>query len=186
MLRHLTGDNIFLDILRTYYASPAHQYGTATTEEFQAICEARSGMKLEKFFHQWIYEEFQPCYSFSWDWIQDGTDYNIELEIKQLQTNHIFWMPIDITVTTAQGEQTFVVWDSLPSQSFQLTVNSEPLEMELDRDNWILKIIEEPLVDPRFDRGILLVNGVDFNAYGSEIWDTYENRAFTGNYQYRF
>jgi hypothetical protein len=186
MLRHITGDNMFFNILKTYYASPSHQYGTATTEEFQAICESISGMNLNKFFHQWIHEEYQPTYSFSWNWEQTGPDFNIQLEIEQIQTNHIFWMPIDITVTTAQGEQTFVVWDSLQTQSFQLTVNSEPSNLELDKDNWILKIIEEPLVDPRFDQGILLVNGVDLGAYGSEIWDAYENRAFSGSYRIFF
>ena len=186
MLRHITGDNTFFNILKTYYASPAHQYGTATTEEFQSICEAVSGINLDKFFHQWIYQEFQPTYSFSWSWVQTGSDYNIQLEIEQLQTNHIFWMPIDVTVTTAQGERTFVVWDSLQTQSFQLTVNSEPLDLEFDKYNWVLKIIKEPLVDPQFDQGILLVNGVYFETYGPEIWDAYENRAFSGDYRISF
>jgi hypothetical protein len=185
MLRHITGDNVFFNILKTYYSS-VHKYGTATTDEFQAICESVSGKNLDKFFHQWVYEEFQPTYSFSWNWVQNGAAYDIRLQIEQLQTNHLFWMPIDITVTTTQGEQTFVVWDSLQSQSFELTVNSEPLNLELDKDNWILKIIEEPLVDPQFNRGILLVNGVYFETYGSEIWDAYQNRAFSGNYRFSF
>jgi len=37
MLRHITGDNMFFIILKTYYASPEHKYGAATTEDFQAI-----------------------------------------------------------------------------------------------------------------------------------------------------
>lgn len=186
MLRHITGDSLFLNILRAYYASSEHQYGSATTEDFQAICENISGMNLDKFFHQWIYEEFYPNYSFSWSWVQNGSNYNILLEIEQLQTNHIFWMPIDVTVTTENGETTFVVWDSLQTQSFQLTVNSEPLDLELDKYNWILKIIEEPFINPQFDRGILLVNGVDFGSHGLEIWESYENKAFSGDYRISF
>jgi aminopeptidase N len=186
MLRHITGDNTFFNILKTYYASPAHQYGTATTEDFQAICEAVSGMNLDKFFQQWIYEEFYPNYSYSWNWVQNGSHYDIQLEIKQLQNNHIFWMPVDITVTTAQGETTLVVWDSLQTQSFQLTIDAEPLDLELDKNNWILKTIEEPFVNPQFDQGILLVNGVDFESYGQEIWEYYQNQAFTGNFRISF
>jgi hypothetical protein len=185
MLRHITGDSLFLNILRNYYASPA-QYGSATTEDFQAICENVSGMNLEKFFHQWIYEEFYPNYTFSWSWVQNGSNYDIQLEIEQLQTNHIFWMPIDVTVTTMDAETTFVVWDSLQTQSFQLSVNSEPLVLELDKYNWILKIIEEPFINPQFDRGILLVNGVDFGSYGPEIWESYENKAFSGDFRISF
>lgn len=143
MLRHVVGDSIFFDISRTYYASPEHQYGTATTEEFQAISEQVSGMNLKKFFHQWIYEEYFPQYSFSWQWVQSGSEYNIALEIQQTQTNHIFWMPIDVTISTANGETTFVVWDSLQTQSFQLSVSSAPTKLEIDKNNWILKLIQE-------------------------------------------
>ena len=95
-------------------------------------------------------------------------------------------MPIDITVTTTQGETTLVVWDSLATQSFQLMVNAEPLDLELDKYNWILKTIEEPFVNPQFDQGILLVNGVDFETYGQEIWECYQNRAFSGNFRISF
>jgi hypothetical protein len=186
MLRHIVGDSIFFDILKTYYNSTEHQYGTATTEEFQAICEQVSGMDLEKFFHQWIYEEYFPRYSFSWNCVQSGSEYNIELEIQQTQTNYIFWMPIDVTISTVSGETTFVVWDSLQTQSVQLSVSSEPIKLEIDKNNWILKQIPEPLINPTFDKGILLVNGVSFSDYGSEIWNAYANRAFWGSFPISF
>jgi aminopeptidase N len=186
MLRHITGDETFFRILRTYYASPEHQYGTATTEDFQAICEQVSEMDLEEFFHQWIYEEYFPRYSYSWDWQQNESHYEVNLEIRQMQDNYIFQMPIDITITTANGEETFVVIDSLQAQSFDFAVNAEPLNLELDKDNWILKIIEEPFAAPRFDKGVLLVNGVLFEIYGEEIWHAYEDKAFWGDYPISF
>ena len=180
MLRHIVGDECFFDILKVYYAS-SHKYGTATTEEFQLICEQVSGMNLDKFFHQWIYEENFPQYSYSWNWIQNGSDYDLQLEIQQEQTNHIFWMPIDVTVTTLEDETTFVVWDSLATQSFLLSVSSEPLTVELDKDDWVLKRIREDFTNPTFDRGILLVNGVLLESYDAEIRNSYENRAFWGD-----
>lgn len=186
MLRHLAGDGDFFNIMMTYYASPEHQYGTATTEDFQAICEHVTGMDLDKFFHQWIYEEYFPHYSYSWNSAQNGSQFDIQLEIQQLQDNHIFWMPIDITVTTARGDTVFVVLDSLQTQSFRFSMTSKPLEVKLDKDNWILKTIEEPFVDPKFDRGILLVNGVFFGTYGAEIREAYENRAFWGDFPISF
>jgi aminopeptidase N len=151
MLRHIVGDDVFINIMRIYYSSPEHQYGTATTEDFQAICEQHSGIDLNKFFHQWIYEEFFPYYAYSWDWVQNGSHFDIQLEIQQLQENYIFRMPIDITVTIAQGDTTFIVLDSLQTQSFQFTVMSEPVNLELDKDNWILKMIQDPFVDLEFD-----------------------------------
>ncbi|MGD8306302.1 MAG: M1 family aminopeptidase [Ignavibacteria bacterium] len=186
MLRHIVGDGVFFNILQAYYNSPEHKYGTATTEDFQLLCEQLSGMDLGKFFHQWIYEEGYPQYFHFWDWNQTGSDYEINLEIRQEQSNYIFWMPIDVTVTTVSGETTFVVWDSLQSQLFQLTVSSEPINIELDKDDWILKTIRETFTNPTFDNGILLVNGVSFDVYGSEIRDAYENRAFWGSSEISF
>jgi len=186
MLRHIVGDNVFFDILKAYYNSTDNKYGTATTEEFQTICEQVSGMNLDKFFYQWIYEEYYPHYSYSWNWVPNGLSYTVDLEIRQEQTNYTFWMPIDIFITTADGEQTFVVWDSLPTQTFRLTVSSMPLTLELDKNNWILKLIPEELVNPTFERGILLVNGVLLDSYGEEIWNSYENRAFWGDFPIEF
>jgi len=67
------------------------------------------------------------------------------MEIQQTQINYIFWMPVDVTISTVSGETTFVVWDSLQTQSFQLSVSSEPIKLEIDKNNWILKQIGEPI-----------------------------------------
>jgi len=147
MLRHVVGNDAFFNIMKAYYNSTEHQYGTATTEGFQVVCEQVSGMNLDKFFHQWVYEEFPPQYAYSWTWTDNGSGYEINLEIQQEQTNYFFWMPIDITVTTAEDETTFVVWDSLQAQSFQLYLTSEPISLELDKNDWILKIIESSSPD---------------------------------------
>jgi len=186
MLRHITGDETLFNIFRTYYSSPAHQYGSATTAEFRAICEEVSGLNLEKFFQQWIYEEYYPNYDYTWNWQKHGAVYDIQLNLEQLQSNHLFWMPVDVTVTTALGETTLVVWDSLAHQSFELTVNSEPQDLEIDKYNWILKIVEESFSDPVFDQGVLLVNGVFFETYDEEIRNAYENKAFWGNLNISF
>ena len=186
MLRHVVEDNTFFEILKTYHYSTKHQYGTATIEEFQVICEQISGINLDKFFHQWFHEEYYPKYSFSWSFIQTGSNYDIQLQIFQEQTNHIFWMPIDISITTVNGDTTLTVLDSLQAQSFQFSISSEPINLELDKNNWILKKVQDPIVNPTFDQGILLVNGVSFDVYGSEIWNAYEDSAFWGDFPITF
>jgi len=59
----VVGDNDFFQILKTYYNAPQHKYRSATTEEFRTVCEQVSGMNLERFFYQWIHEEYYPVYS---------------------------------------------------------------------------------------------------------------------------
>ncbi len=139
MLRHVVGDSTFFKILKTYYANTRFQYATATTEDFRDVCEQVSGVNLHPFFHQWIYEEYFPTYSYRWGWVKSGSQYVISLKIDQQQTNTVFGMPIDITIATAGGDTTLVVYDTLRTQNFQLTINAQPSNLTLDKDDWILK-----------------------------------------------
>jgi aminopeptidase N len=179
MLRGVVGDSTFFDILRTYYGSQ-YQYGACTTEQFRDLCESVSGRDLHAFFQQWVYEEGFPFYHYGWTYEPGAGGYEISLDIEQLQTNHVFTMPIQVTVTTPAGDTTLVVEDSLAAQSFTLVVDGEPTAVELDKDEWILRMISEEIAGATFDRGILLVNGVHWNSYGTEITSAYEDSAFWG------
>jgi len=180
MLRGIVGDSTFFDILQTYYSSE-YQYKSCTTEQFRDICESVAGRDFDAFFHQWVYEEGFPFYHVGWDYVP-GTlsGYDINLTIEQLQTNHVFTMPIQVTVTTTAGDTTLVVEDSLAVQSFILNVDDEPVALEIDKDEWILRMVSEEIADATFDRGILLVNGVHWNTYGTEITSAYEDSIFWG------
>jgi hypothetical protein len=114
------------------------------------------------------------------------SSYEITLSIDQLQENHVFNMPIQVTVTTAMGETTLVVEDSLATQQFVLVVDDEPLDVELDKDEWILRMISEEMADATFDRGILVVNGVHWDTYGAEITSAYEDSIFWGTLDISF
>jgi aminopeptidase N len=185
MLRGVVGDSSFYDILRTYYGSQ-YQYGACTTEQFRDICEAVTGRDFDQFFHQWVYEEGFPYYHYAWTYQPVPSSYEITLAIEQIQENEIFQMPIQVTVTTAAGETTLVVEDSLATQQFTLVVEDEPLALELDKDEWILRMVSEEIVGTCFDRGILVVNGVHWDSYGTEITSAYEDSIFWGAHDISF
>ena len=186
MLRRVTGDDTFFDILKAYYQDTRYQYGSATTEEFRDICEDVSGLDLDGFFEQWIYGEYYPVYSYSWEAGPDGDGYVIDLTISQSQSGTFFEMPIDIEVVTGGGSEVFVVQNTEQSQQFELHTVAEPLDLLLDPDEWILKLAYEPVTDPSFNSGILVVNGVAWGTYGSEIYSAYEDSIFTGTLPFRF
>jgi len=151
MLRHIVGDTTFFKILKTYFASPLHSYGTATTEEFQAIAEQLSGKNLERFFHQWIYEEWFPHYSYLWQSTDLGNgNFKVSGLVNQIQTEGpLFEMPVDMTIRTAAGDTTFVLLSDEQSEYFECTVKSRPNTVLLDKDNWILKqvsVIDKPML----------------------------------------
>ena len=184
MLRHVLGDATFFAAMLQYRATNA--YGTATTETFRAACEAASGRDLAKYFQQWVYGERYPVYRATWTSTAAGGGHDVALTLEQRQSWQLFTMPVDVRITTTGGPRDLVVPDSLASQSFTLHVDAPPTTLDLDADDWILKQVDRPVVQPPFDRAVLVVNGVDWASYGAEITSAYTDRAFSGNYTIDF
>jgi aminopeptidase N len=140
MLRHVIGDEAFFAGIRGYTNDPALMYAHAGTEELRAAFEASSGMDLAWFFDQWVYHPGYPKYEFVW-WSEPTEEgWDAMLTLHQIQTvGPIFKMPIDVRVTTSLGSETFVVWDSLQTQTFAFHADREPLGLTLDPDFWIIR-----------------------------------------------
>jgi len=184
MLRGMLGDSLFFGALRAFGQQFA--YGTATTEDVRDAFEAHTGWDLDAFFQQWIYGERYPAYRATWTSAPAPGGHDVTLTLVQTQSGQLFTMPVPVRVTTASGETTFVVRDSLRAQTFVLRVPDEPRAVAVDPDQWILRTVETPVTSPSFDRPVLLVNGVDWATYGAEITNAYANRAFWGDYAVDF
>ena len=144
MLRHVVGDSTFFAILHEWGTNPSSAYAAATTQDFHDVCEDISGMELDWFFDEWIYGENRPVYRYWWTKSEDQGDWTVQLHIDQTQVNaDPFKMPIDIELEFVSGETTFVVWDSLASQDFYLTVSDEPTGLNFDPWAWVLKRVTE-------------------------------------------
>ncbi len=143
MLRHVVGGREeLLDVLETY--SAAHEYGTATTAEFQEAAESVYGASLDWFFLPWIYGENRPSYEYAWVASDAGDHWNVMLHVDQVQDDAgLFTMPIDIRLVTTGGDTTIVVWNDQWSQDFFLTVDAQPTDLLFDPDDWILKYLGE-------------------------------------------
>jgi hypothetical protein len=148
MLRKVIGDEYFFNTLKEYNTKFA--FSNATTENFRNLCEINYGKNLEWFFDQWIYGENRPRYEFNWADTLIENNYVVRLLLSQVQLNtQIFKMPIDVQITTATAETTFVIWDSLASQSFEFTLKNKPLNLTVDPDGWVLKnIYYIPIIKP--------------------------------------
>ncbi|MBI5931580.1 MAG: M1 family metallopeptidase [Chloroflexi bacterium] len=57
-LRLTVGDDVFFEILRTYY--DRFQYANATTADFIAVAEEVSSQSLDEFFQAWLYDATVP------------------------------------------------------------------------------------------------------------------------------
>lgn len=145
MLRHVVGDSNFFQILRSYYADPRYQYATATTEDFQALCEQISGLDLGRFFQQWIYDEGYPIYEYAWSYRteNDGT-FTVSGFTRQVQkVGSIFRMPVDVTVQMGSQSRTFVHLADAETNAFSFNVPARPTGLLLDGENWLLNETRE-------------------------------------------
>ncbi|HKW15192.1 MAG TPA: M1 family metallopeptidase, partial [Candidatus Krumholzibacteria bacterium] len=115
MLRYVTGDVKFKQIMQKYATDPKVHYGTAVTADFQRVAETESGMDLDSFFHQWVTNGTGfPRYAADTSWKSaGGGNYNVTVTLQQQQTSsqsniNIFRMPVEIVVYTMSAADTIV------------------------------------------------------------------------------
>jgi aminopeptidase N len=145
MLRGVVGDSTFFDLMRTYSSHPSVSYGVAVTEDFQAIAESVYGQSLNYFFQQWIYGEKYPVYSLSWSKTSIGGNmYQINLNITQTVNPNpaYFTMPVQIKFNFASSDTIVTLFNNAQSQDFQFDVVGNPVSINFDPGNWILKTLQ--------------------------------------------
>ncbi len=138
MLRHVLGDEIFFDGLRSYLSVNA--YGSTTTADLITAFETEYGDDLNWFFDTWIYDWGYPNYQLLWDNQQAGSHWDVNITINQIQTvGPVFEMPVDLLIEGISEDTLIVMWNDVISDNQIFTVNFEPVSVTLDPNNWILR-----------------------------------------------
>ena len=134
MLRKEVGDKNFWNGIRKYYES--YKFSNALSEDFQKIMEQVSGKKLDLFFKQWLYFPGHPKIKKEWKQIKKN---KIVLTIKQMQSGQHFTFPLELELTSKNGE-TFQkkVKINTTTQEFTLKVKAEIESIKLDPNCWLL------------------------------------------------
>ncbi len=166
MMRHMLGDSTFFNILKTYYADTRYQYNVASTADFQELCEQVSGMDLNFFFQQWIFNQGYPQYEVSWNYFESTPgNYVVKGHIRQTQmTGTLFKMPVDITIKMGATDTTFVFWVDSEINLFEFNVLQQPTNLVLDEENWLMedtKYLTAPQLEVVFSKAIELTGDVD-------------------------
>ena len=138
MLRHVVGDSTFFEILHTYGEDPEVKHASATTAQFQAICEAVSGHDLNSFFQQWIYGQYYPIYRIGYTQLidtvlievaQQGMDFDMPVDLVVVTPDTALWTTLRIT----EGYERFYI--PLPAGQMVTAISLDPY-------NWVLKDVE--------------------------------------------
>ncbi|MBN1780465.1 hypothetical protein JW948_05015 [bacterium] len=135
MLRHLVGEEAFMNILPAYYEM--YKYQNASIAEFQAVCEQESGMALDWFFDQWIYRTGYMRLTYDWNqWRTSGNRMTVQLQVEQEAP--LFTMPVDIRLQGVSGDLDTTVWIAGDSHQWSWTVPDSVRELRIDPDYWVL------------------------------------------------
>jgi len=139
MLRLKTGDEVFFQILQTYFTD--YYNGNVITDDFQEVCENVSGMNLDQFFLQWIYQPGLPS-------IQYTYFFNPYMAIPRIMTyvqtesNTDTEFYIDVPFHIYAGtEQDSVLMQGAPNTPLQtISITDIPVydDVECDPNNWVL------------------------------------------------
>ena len=147
MLRHVLGDTLFFRSLRAYVADPRYRFRTASTRDFQGVCEAVAGKSLGYFFDQWVFGEKYPTYRPGWSAAKDSLGWTATVTLRQTtrtQSPMFFTMPVDFRFEGANLDTSVTVMHTADGQEFRFHFSSRPDRMEFDPGNWILKDIAPP------------------------------------------
>jgi aminopeptidase N len=145
MLRHRIGDDAFFGTLRAYVER--HQgLPTVVTDDFRAVAEELSGQDLAGFFDQWLYYPDRPLYQWQPGYERTADGYDVRVRIAQTQDAPEFYtMPIEIAVSTDEGQLVFVAQNDQREQEFTFHVAARPTDIRFDPDDLILKPTMPPL-----------------------------------------
>jgi len=150
MLRGVLGDDAFFDALLDYAQDPDFMYKNASTEDMQESFENSSGIDLDFFIEQWVYDEYWPYYYYNFG---QNSNNDVSLVIHQAQEElygyrPVFEMPIQVKFNYANGGDTIVkIWNDEQTQQFSIYLVEEISTVVIDPDKWILR-------KTQFDPGI--------------------------------
>lgn len=136
MLDYLVGHENFENILRAYYNH--WKFKHVSEVKFRTVCEQISGMELDWFFQQWIYETRRIDYAGT-DLIsqqQPHKEWKTDITIKRLGDGI---MPVETEIITQSGEKVRKRWSGAePETTVSFITSSKVKNFQLDPDDIIL------------------------------------------------
>lgn len=144
MLRCQIGYDEFRNGIQSYYKE--YLNGNATTFDFKRHMEMASGMQLDIFFNQWLYQGGNVV--LEGDWKYDEKERNVNINLAQVQNDGFeFQFPVELGLYF--GGQTEPIFTTVEmnkmKDNFKIKTDQKPVHIEIDPYTKLLamwKIIE--------------------------------------------
>jgi aminopeptidase N len=148
MLRNLiNNDSIFYLGLRNYLATYA--FGSARTPNFRDIMAQTSGLNLDFFFEQWIYNEGYPILSGKWN--QVGGNLWLSINQEPSKGSTVFKFPLEVRLKRAMGDTSIYVQVDAVSKMLNIPVGMGTIQsIRFDPNLKLLRDVFSVANDPNF------------------------------------
>lgn len=136
MLRAEIGTEAFWAGIREYYRRYRNQ--NASTAEFRAVMEQRSGKSLDWFFAQWLTRPGVPRLEGTWRY--DATTRRVEVALSQTQPGDPYRLTVEVGVVSTPGALPRIERVGMTTRSATLSIASEtePVSILIDPNTWLL------------------------------------------------
>jgi len=142
MLKLKIGDSALFTCMKNFMTDPQLIYGFAGTADFKNHAEASSGINLDGFFDDWIYNEGYPIYTINTTIKSDST---VTLVISQAQSHpsvSFFELPVPVRFSFG-GIDTLIVFDNtFNNQSFDVQLNFKPNQVKFDPELELIAVLD--------------------------------------------
>jgi len=142
MLQWLLGDEDFFAGMAQYAADftwdNTHQ--AVTVDAFRNAMETASGMDLQNFFDQWIYDTGYPVYHWAAEFGQDDIEYTARVRVEQIQDSDIVYdLPLEVLIYVGEEDEPrsyrIDFSGKIADQTF--TFDQPPRGLKVDDAYWI-------------------------------------------------
>ncbi len=149
MLRYVTGDEVFLKILKTFPDQFANK--AASTNDFRKVAETVFGESLQWFFTEWIESSGAPEFKMEFTVFRTQKGFRVLGKVNQdLDT---FRMPVDVKVETEGNPEEKRVEVVGTSSEFVVETFGKPKSVILDPKNKVLRFSNDIRVAVAIRRG---------------------------------
>jgi aminopeptidase N len=194
MLREKLGDDVFFKSLKHYLET--YRLQNVVTADLVKAIEETSGANVDQFFDQWIYRAGAPRFTVRSTY--DAESKKLLLQVKQSQkleaTVGLFHVPIEVAITTANGEQTFSIDISKADETFSFPLDQPPsmvlfdkgdkilksLDFQKTPEEWIRQLQSATDVPDRADAAVALGNIRDNDAVAAALGESARSDQFWG------
>ncbi|MFO7895716.1 MAG: M1 family aminopeptidase [Candidatus Cloacimonadales bacterium] len=139
MLRLITGDEIFFEILQTYYQT--FQHGNVITEDFIQVAQEVSGQDLQQFFQQWIYQPGLPKIDYAYFISNDPNTPQMltyaQTSCANANTEFEIIAPIKVNYAASYDSLQIVAAPQI-TETISMLSSVNYQSIEFDPDSWIL------------------------------------------------